>query len=171
MIEYTGIRSSDVGTPTEPVTLSDVKAWANIDHSDDDTLLSSLIIGARQDIEKETNLALVAKSIVVDVVTTCSNKVKLPYGIPSSVVVVDNEESVTLTADDDYTHLGSNVKVNDEGDYNITYTLAPTVPTGIKEAIKMLVTYRYNHRGDQEEQMGLPEDIKHKVSKYREEWL
>jgi hypothetical protein len=63
------------------------------------------------------------------------------------------------------------VVLNTAGNYQVTYTAGTTVPQALKEAIKMLVTYRYNNRGDQDKQQGLPEDIKQKVEKYVQIWL
>ncbi len=44
---------------TEPVSLSDVKTWARIDGTDEDALLTNLIVAARQEAEKFLRSALV----------------------------------------------------------------------------------------------------------------
>lgn len=46
----------------EPVTLSDVKAYAKIDGSDDDGLLNDLIMTARQSVEKYLKRALITQT-------------------------------------------------------------------------------------------------------------
>ena len=43
----------------EPVTLAEAKAWARIDTSDDDALVSALITAARQRVEAHTRRALI----------------------------------------------------------------------------------------------------------------
>ena len=51
-----------VAPATEPVTLSEAKAHARIDSSADDTLVTNLIIGARQWVEKYTGRALITQT-------------------------------------------------------------------------------------------------------------
>jgi hypothetical protein len=85
-------------------------------------------------------------------------------------LIQDGEADVTQTLNDDYYFNGS-LKIANASTNKIAYTITPTVPQSIKEAIKMLVAYRYNNRGDQELQQGIPVDILSKVSKFRQIWL
>lgn len=48
----------------EPLTLSDAKAYARVDITDDDALITALIAAARRRVEKETGLALMTQSWV-----------------------------------------------------------------------------------------------------------
>ena len=43
---------------SEPLTTADVKAWAKIENSDEDTLVSSLITLCRHEIESYTKMVL-----------------------------------------------------------------------------------------------------------------
>jgi uncharacterized phiE125 gp8 family phage protein len=176
VISYLDIQVTEPETPTEPVTLADVKAWANIDFNDDDALITSMIIGARQDIENATNLALVAKGITLYAEASGDTDIiSLPYGDASTIVVKGVESDETLSAktvgSDYYLRANRFVVLNTAGNYQVTYTAGTVVPQALKEAIKMLVAYRYNNRGDQDKQQGLPEDIKQKVEKYVQIWL
>lgn len=56
--------SSTLITPpsSEPVTVADVKAWARISSDDEDVLLGSLIIAARQEAEKYLKRALITQT-------------------------------------------------------------------------------------------------------------
>jgi hypothetical protein len=47
---------------TEPVTLAEVKAWLRIDTTDEDTILTPLIAGARQVAEKFLRTALITQT-------------------------------------------------------------------------------------------------------------
>lgn len=47
----------------EPITLSEVKAWAKVDSTDDDVLLTTLITAAREAAESYTRRALISQSI------------------------------------------------------------------------------------------------------------
>ena len=53
-----------ITAPTsEPVTLAEVKAWARIDSTDEDALINSLIISARQEVEKYLKRALITQTL------------------------------------------------------------------------------------------------------------
>lgn len=173
------IQVAETGTPTEPVTLAEVKAWAKVDYTDDDILLGTMIIGAREDIEQELGLKLVPSTASFYLNTArCGEQVtQFPYALNFSQVgalvvslIKDGEVNVTQTLNDDYYFNGS-LKIANASTNKIAYTITPVVPQSIKEAIKMLVAYRYNNRGDQEKQQGIPEDIMSKISKWLQIWL
>lgn len=176
MINYLDIQYTEPAGPAEPVTLAEAKAWANIDYADDDALITAMITGARQDIENATNLFLVAKAVVLFVESTSeSGIIRLPYGVASDVIVKRVESNETLTdqavGEDYYTRANQYVLPASTGTYQIGYTAGASVPDSLKEAVKMLVAYRYNNRGDQDKQQGLPEDIQKKIEKYVQIWL
>jgi hypothetical protein len=83
--------------------------------------------------------------------------------------LVDGEAAEELTINEDY-YLNGSLKLG-TGSFKLEYGITPVVPQALKEAIMMLVAYRYNNRGDQEKQQGIPEDIEAKISKYRQIWL
>jgi uncharacterized phiE125 gp8 family phage protein len=175
VIYYNQISAVEQADPTEPVTLAEVKEWANVDHADDDSLLTSMIIGARQDIEGETNLRLVPNDVRVTFTTDKASLISLPYGPPTSLLIyeVDSDGVETALDEDYYAVDGNSIAFTYTGKMSLTYVVGDpaTVPQALKEAIKMLVAYRYNNRGDQEKQQGLPEDIKWKVKRYQQVWL
>jgi uncharacterized phiE125 gp8 family phage protein len=51
------------GPTSEPLTLSDVKAWLKVDDSADDTLITLLISAARESAEKYLQMALLPQTI------------------------------------------------------------------------------------------------------------
>jgi hypothetical protein len=173
------IQVVESGSITEPVTVGDAKDWMKVDYADDDSLISSMITGAREDIEQELNLKLVdsTASFYLDT-TRCGEMVgTFPYALNLSQVsdlvvnlIEDGQTDVTQTLDSDYYFNGS-LKIANASTNRIEYTITPVVPQSIKEAIKMLVSYRYNNRGDQAEQQGIPVDILSKISRWRQIWL
>lgn len=172
MITIRSIIPTEAASPTEPVTLTEIKRWLNVDHTDDDALLTDMGIGARQDIENETNLKLVPNTVEMFVYTSKEDDlIRLPYGTPDNVTIdsVDtsgNEDAVDV---DDYYFKGNSVMIG-AGEYKISYDVGNTVDQALKEAILMLAAYRYNNRGDQEKQQGLPDDVQRKIAKYVEPW-
>lgn len=179
MISLINIQVSEAVSITEPVSLDEAKAWAMVDHGDHDALLTDMITGAREDIEQELNLKLVNSdaSFYMDTTRGMEEISTFPYAMNlsqvDSVVVSlleDGEDDEILTGDEDY-YLNGTLKIVSPSRSKIAYSITPVVPTSIKEAIKMLVAYRYNNRGDQEKQQGIPVDILTKVAKWRQIWL
>lgn len=171
MVEIISIKATEADEIEEPATLQEVKRWANVEHGDDDAMLFEMIIAARQDVELETGLKLVPHAVELHVSTTNGSElVNFPYGVATEMVVADDEDE-TLAIDSDYSLKRGGLVLNGSGYFKVTYTVGNNCPQGLKEAILMLVTYRYNNRGDQEKQQGLPEDIASKLSKYRKVWL
>jgi hypothetical protein len=177
VVEITNIEVTEAASPTEPVVLADAKAWLRVDYTDDDTLITSMIKSARQSIELFTNRALVPKSVALNIQTPDDSfsriayTVKLPYakGSVLSVLVLKNWEDATLTIDEDYEVKGSEL-YSLNGWYAVTYTVTPTVPQALKEAILMEVAERYNNRGEANSE-GLSKAAEDKAQSFVDVWL
>jgi hypothetical protein len=177
--DYSNIQAQDIGTPTEPVTLAEQKAWSKIDFTDEDTLITQMIKAARQAIEHFTNRALVPKTISFSVQTPEQSeftsvvqlyKVKLPYlkgaVIDEDTLVVTDFDEVELAAETDYYNRG-NLLMYVNGYYNVTYDVTPTVPQALKEAIMTEVDERYK-RGTNS---GLSQAAQDKAAPFVDIWL
>lgn len=142
-----------VPTPAEPVDLDEVKDHLHISFTDDDTWITEEIKACRQSLEKFTGLSLVPKTIVWH-----GNNVKgyseLPYG-PAQVITAFTDANDLAIAVDAYktsgidflTIISPTVEV-----IKVTYTAgyaAGTVPGPLKEEIKKMVAWNYDHRGDE----------------------
>lgn len=179
MINIHNISVSEAGSIAEPVSLAELKRFPGVDFSDDDELLEELNKAARQQIEQELVAKLVDSSVSFYLTTSKDEEelTVLPWALNFSdadnvvVSLIENGEAdEVLTEDDDYYYNGSLI-IGESSKTKVEYDLEPVVPEAIKEAIKMLAAYRYNNRGDQEKQQGIPEDVEAKISKYRQVWL
>jgi uncharacterized phiE125 gp8 family phage protein len=183
MITPYDIIKTEADVITEPVLLADVKAWSKIETTDEDALLTEMIVTAREDIENEIGVKLVESSVSFRVShTDQENDYVLPVfpgafspSAATNVVInsiVNGEDPVLKVEDTDY-YLNGVLTIPATGGYLLTYDVVPVVPRTIKEAIKMLVDYRYKNRGGQDKdlQQGIPDDILRKLSKYKQEWL
>jgi len=170
VFEYSNISAIDADGASEPVTLNEAKAWLKVDYSDDDTVITGLIKGARQTIEKLTSLALVNKSVTLTIETTKEERVTLPYGSVSALVVTDDEDE-TLELNDTYSLRGNMLSLNGSGGvYHLAYTVAVTdVPQALKEAILMEVAERYDNKGEAKE--GISEPAKKRAIQFAHAWL
>lgn len=176
MWKLSNIQHSEAGSITEPVTLADVKAWiGGLEGSTDfDDLLSSVIIPARQDVENYIDAKLVDGdvSLYVDSTEDSDEITSLPYALnlPGTLTIskiVRGETPETMILDEGY-YLNGSLSFGSTGRYKIEYDLTGEVPETLKEAIKMLIAYRFANRGDQDKQQGIPEDVKSKIDKYRQ---
>lgn len=180
MITYSKIQVSETGTPTEPVTVSEVKAWiGGLDGvTDFDTLLTGMITGARQDVENFLNVKLVSStvSLYVDTTKDTDEIFQLPYALtlPATIdtfnLIQRNQDPEAMAVDIDY-YLNGTLSFTNGGRYQLGYSIPATTNETLKEAIKMLVAYRFTNRGDQEKQQGIPEDVVSKIQSYKQQWL
>lgn len=160
------ITATEANDATEPVTLSEAKAWANIDHTDDDGLVTEILKGSRYDIEQYTGRKLVSHQVTCLVSVSSEERFTLPYGKPANVLLFDENDVAIDT--DLYKATGSSLKISEPGTYKITYTVGES-STALNGLIKMLTAYRYNNRGDGEG--SLPEDIQQRAVKHQLAWL
>lgn len=184
MIVTAGIYSSivtEAATITEPVLLADAKLWAKVDNSDEDDVIEAMITAARQDIENYLGVKLVDSSVIAFV--NVKDEEEEFFQFPSAIRGMIDESSLTvnyltrgsddeLQAIDEGYFLDHGLSFGATGRYRLEYDIVvEAVPETLKEAIKMLVAYRYNNRGDQEKQQGIPEDVISKIHPYKQIWL
>lgn len=140
-------------TGTEPVTATEVKNYLKVDFSNDDTLISDLITGIREQIELFTGLSLVVKTIeYFD--EEIDEEIKLPYPEHDAIteVKINNEVSTAYikTGLTQFIIKPTVISVNDDNDYGIkiTYTTKGTCPKGIKVEILKAIDEKYRNRGN-----------------------
>ena len=176
MWKFTNIQYSIAGSITEPVTLEDVKEWiGGLEGSTDfDNLLGSMITPARQDIENYLDVKLVDGAVSLYVTSTedTDEITSFPYAlnVPGTLTVTKitrGEDPEVMVLDDDY-YLNGSLSFYDGGRYFLEYDISvEDVPETLKEAMKMLIAYRFANRGDQEKQHGIPEDVIEKIFRYK----
>jgi hypothetical protein len=164
------------GTVTEPVSLQEVKDWLQIDFDDKDSLITSMITGARQSLEKYLNLHLVPKDVTLDVQST-GEIVILPYAYSPGTIEINQLDSAdqtnTLTDGQDYYSRGNTLRIG-AGRYVISYATTPAVPEALKEAIKMEVAERFQNRGEYSKEssiVGLSQSAIAKAQPYQMTWI
>lgn len=82
---YIDIKRSE-SSPTEPVTLTQLKAQLYITFTDDDTLLTSLITQARKAIENYCNISIVTQLVILT--ADLYDEWELPYGPVTGITSV-----------------------------------------------------------------------------------
>ncbi len=146
-------------TGSEPVSIAEVKAWLKVDFSDEDTLLTALIIQVRELAEEAAGLALVAKTIEyfeedIDII---SEWVRLPYPVHNAITAVVLNGNTLTTSDYKVTGLTQKliklatagvVTDDDDQGLKVTYTTLDTTITGIKLAMLKEIAEIYEKRGN-----------------------
>lgn len=136
---------------TEPVSLSEMKEYAKIENSNDDGLVTALIISAREICEKYTGVSMVQRQITAWF-NNCNGGIYLPYGPVGTITgVYDLEGNVV-----DYEVQGSEYKqiLTPKMALKAVYQGgAATCPEVFKTAIKAQVLFMYENRGDSQELM------------------
>lgn len=152
----------------EPVSTANAKIYARIDGSDDDTLVASLIVAARQKVEQITRRALITQTwdLYLDAFPSGDIIVpKPPLQSVTSITYTDTAGDGQTWSSDEYTAdtdseparialaFGESypdtqdvikaVKVRFVAGYG---DAATDVPDAIITAVKMLVTTWYDHR-------------------------
>jgi hypothetical protein len=174
VITLSNIQVSE-GSVVEPVSLDEAKVWLQIDFTDHDLLLSSMITGAREDIEQELNLKLVDSTASFYADTTKNGEEITVFPYASSMASVSNvavslledgETDLTQIEDSDY-YLNGTLKINGVQRSKVEYTITPVVPRVIKEAIMELIKYDFRGRVDD----GVREKALKSVQGFKQIWL
>jgi len=161
MILYSRV---SVAPGSEPITLSEAKAFLKVDGTDEDALIGSLISVARQVCETYAGLSFAAQTRVVKLDRFPCRDVILPYGpvntITSIAYVDEDEAPQTITSGytlDTQSGL-SKIRITERwpstnrvmNNVVITYTTGyASVPEVVKHAIKMTLGTLYENRQDE----------------------
>jgi len=169
----------------EPVTLADAKAQLKLDTSDDDALVTALIIAARARAEWHTGRALLTQSWtlwldawppggVVDIplpplrsvtsVTTFARDDAPSLLDPARTIVDLAGNRIALRPTTVLPPLLRNINAIAIA-FSAGYGGASDVPQGLKSAILALVAFLYEHRG--EAPADLPQDVAALLAPYR----
>ena len=156
----------------EPVSLAEAKAHLRVDTSDDDALITSLIVAARQWCEGYQNRAYVTQTwdLVLDdwPADPCPDRVRVPLPPLQSVASLKYTDAdgvqATMPATDYLVDVASQpgrlvlaygkvwptVTLRPAAAIEVRFTagygLAVAVPETVKQAIKLLVGHLYEHR-------------------------
>ena len=157
-----------VAPPVEPITPEEAKAHCRIEHTDDDALVTALIVSARQSVEDFTNRALINQTwkqffdaCELPFVKREIKLRKLSVNSITSVKAYAVDDTATVMASTDYAKSGDRVVLKEgkswpsygrefdcvEIEYVAGYGAAgANVPAPVRQAILMLVAHYYENR-------------------------
>lgn len=175
----------DAETGSDIISLSELKAYARIETSDDDSVISNMIKSATQKCEAYMNRDIIAKTRTLFISNVNRSgeygdlykrkiKIVLPFAPIASVTSVQQQDSSgTLSSighnvygfEDKYIEIPSDYMHN----IKIVYTTSGLSFSDIKMAIKQLATTYYDNRAEYVKGTivaELPTNIKSILSKY-----
>jgi hypothetical protein len=130
---------------TSPVTLDEVKAFLKIETTEDDTLLTELIESYTRQVEEISGRTLRPVQVVFRLPKIEESYIRAPYEPIASLINVENEDGITLTvvnASLFYTEGFTDKPVT------ITYQTGASTNAMLKELVKRIVAFAYEHRGE-----------------------
>lgn len=135
------MRLERVSRASASVTIAEVKAYANITTSDDDTLLTRILNSALTRVEDISNISLAANTIKLysERVSTSERLFIQPVASVTSVIEVENGESLNFTLYNDK----SRVKFP-ESEVTITYVTTPSLNDELKQIVIELASAMYD---------------------------
>lgn len=150
---------AQVVTPpaTEPITLIEAKNWLKVDFSEDDNLISSLIVAARQYAEHYCNTHFIT-STYSESFSAGSQMIFIGAG-PNLAIDSVKDGDTTLALETNYSVTkqpeGILIQFNSLPDklVTVTYTAGVSddvddVPDAVKNAMQLLITDWYENRAD-----------------------
>ncbi len=152
---------------SEPITTAEVKTWAKVENSDEDSLISSLITSCRREIESYTKNVLrpqVWRSKYI--AETIKNRFYSPRITASSVAVTVDGDTITDYLFNEVTGcLRLNYDYSNDELIVIEWTMATALSSlaPLKQALLDLITYRFYNRGLYD----MPDNVKTILNTYR----
>jgi uncharacterized phiE125 gp8 family phage protein len=153
---------------SEPVSLTEAKLYLRVDHANDDTLISDLIIAARMTAEGWLKRSLITQSWKLAYDDYICEEVDLPIGPVNTItsVVTFNRDgsNQTLSNATYYLNAAKDALIFDtvnfgfriEIIYETGYGSAGSVPKAIKQGMLEHIAAMYDRRGEADE-IALPE--------------
>jgi len=143
-----------ISEAAEPITSSEVKAWAKIENSDEDSLVSSLITSCRREVESYTKQVLNNQTWKTVYPNDKAKTLFYSPRITVDAVAVDVDGTV-LTETTDYIVNKQLGRVKLLTQYSadevitIEWDIVPTLSAqaALKQATLDLITYRFYNRG------------------------
>lgn len=138
---------------TEPITLAEAKTYLKVDYPDEDTLISMLISGVREQVEAFTGLGIVARTVEY-FNDEIPDEIVLPYPDHASITEVKINDVVStsykktglsqLIVYPESTYLSGE---NQQGIY-IKYVTSGSCPAGLKLEMLKIIDEKYRNRGN-----------------------
>lgn len=144
-----------------PFTLEEVKAWARIDASEDDAIVTALITAARRKCEQFTGVSFITRTVTT-ILNNSNGGIPLPFGPVTGVIALtDIDNNVITQTNNEVIGLDFKQILEPRSEYiKAVYPAGyAALPAELVTAWKMQIAYMYEHRGDGEGKNMSPEAL------------
>ena len=152
---------------SEPITTADVKAWAKVENSDEDTLVLSLITSCRKEIESYTKNVLLAQTWKTECISDKGQTVFYSprIAVNGATVTVDDVAYTDFALDKSKGRVRLNTQYYGDEVILIEWDIVTnnTSFAALKQALLDLITYRFYNRGLYD----MPDNVKTILNMYR----
>lgn len=136
--------------PAEPISLAEAKAFLRVDHDEEDTLIQTLIVSARERLEAHLSLAMILRAF--QYVTATNGTAALPRWPVSTIdqVIFDGVETQDAVINRLSRPATVTVCAAEEAQITFTAGFGPNpedVPAPLRQAMLLLVAQGFEHRG------------------------
>lgn len=144
---------TESATGSEPVSVSEAKAWGLIDTDADDTIIGFMITSVRQALEQMISRDIIAKDRTYYIEYYDQANIVLPFAPINAVTSVTyGQDDTALTVNSDYYVRGVKDKVVELVVYpkeyiKVNYSTVGLISQNVKDAIKATFEYLYDSRG------------------------
>ena len=147
--------------PAEPVALAEAKAFLRLDHDEEDQLIETLILSARERLEAYLNIAMIKRPMRIAL--PAGGTIKLPrWPVVSVDKITANGETINdATIDLRCRPAQVTVCIGEpvEIDFTAGYGLDPAdIPAPLRQAMLLLIAQGFENRGDAPSSMPLMVD-------------
>lgn len=147
-------RVNDNTAGVEPITVSQMKTYLQLEGTAFDDILTPIISSVRQSIENYCNVSLVPKNLIVTMRTNGVNPFNLPWSPVGAISLVEFKRcrgAVWRTAVDgeDYILFDYNqIEPDEDGNYRVYYTTLASSNTALLTALRQQVAHIFNGLND-----------------------
>ena len=143
-------RVSDNTSGVEPITVSQMKTYLQLEGTAFDDILTPIISSVRQSIENYCNVSLVPKSLIVTFRTNGISPFNLPWSPVGAISLVEFKRCrgavwTTAVHGEDYTVFNyGQIEPDEDGNYRVYYTTLASGNDALLTALRQQVSHVFN---------------------------
>lgn len=121
----------------EPVEMDDFKSFLSLDYDDQNGLINTILVGARQEVEAYTGLSLIKSNVKArwEALTTQ----ELPYGPVQSITTVKDKDGTAITSHEIEGLIGSFPKIKADSESPVVVEYEAGYEIEIPEILRLCI--------------------------------
>ena len=143
-------RVNDNTAGVEPVTVTEMKQYLQLEGTAFDVILTPIISSVRQSIENYCNVSMVPKNLIVTIRSNGLNPFNLPWSPVGAITLVEFKRCrgavwTTATEGEGYDIFNyGQIEPDEDGNYRVYYTTLASVSDALLLALRQQVAHIFN---------------------------